>query len=139
MSSGLSDSVRTIVGIALSAPSFFIFGQNFSPVHFWEIQIQQNEVGPWGVPIRTFLPKKGHRFDAIIYDVQRERVCWRTKRLLRQSDIAGVVFDQKNVHWLRVVVLVTFVCTQNRVGDGLWFTACNGRSEAGLSTGYASG
>ena len=77
--------------------------ENLAAIHFRQIQVQQNEVRPRGVLVFALPPEKRHGLHAVGSQMQGDRSIDVAKGLPRQPGIAGIVFNQENLHGPRFI------------------------------------
>ena len=85
-----------IVGIVFRLVIFLDVSQNFAAIHFREVQIQQDKIRAWGLAVVPLMSQKGHGRHAVGRHMQIDVRFGVAEGFLRQPDITGTVFDQKN-------------------------------------------
>jgi hypothetical protein len=67
-------------------------------VHFGKIQIQEYEIGAWGVDVSPFALQKGKRFFTISDDMRLVRASRVAKGREREVGIRRIVLNQQNLN-----------------------------------------
>jgi hypothetical protein len=74
------------------------FGEDLMAIHFWKVQIQQDEVRPWNVEMGALLPQESHGLHAVASHVQTNGPVDVAEGFAHQSDVPVIVFDQENLN-----------------------------------------
>src|SRR5580704_1000666 len=72
--------------------------QHLAAIHSGEVEVEQDQIRARRIGVRSFAPKKGHSLRPVSSHVQTDGWIGVAERFLRQPDVTGTVFDQKNVY-----------------------------------------
>jgi len=79
---------------------FLDLGQHLAAVFAWEIEVEEDKVRANRLRVAALPAQEGQRLDAVGGDVELVSDLGLFERLDGQPDIAGVVFDEKDVDGL---------------------------------------
>jgi hypothetical protein len=81
----------------LEALVFLDVSQHLAPVHFGQVPIQQDDIWTWDIIVWPLTSQESYGVHAVARHMDTDGVVRDAERLLRQSDIAGTVFDQQDL------------------------------------------
>src|ERR1700730_5782113 len=70
--------------------------EKLSAIHFWQIQIEQDQIRTRSSGVGASTPQKSQRLHAVTRDVQFDSSVSFAEGFLRQPDIARIVLDQQH-------------------------------------------
>src|SRR5277367_3525327 len=76
--------------------------QNFTPMQFWQIQVQQDDIGARRIEIASLVLQKIHSLSTITHHVKTRGGIDFSQNLTHQPDVTLIVFDQQNIYRHRV-------------------------------------